>query len=549
MVFWVFWQKSRRTAIATGTIVATLFLSTPVPGSAHSGSSPDRDPRGSARPSNLLHLSQQTPSPLQQVNSVSDLSDVRPTDWAFAALQSLAQRYNCLLAYPDNRYQGDRSLTRYEFAAGLNLCLNRIAESIGNSGADLEGEDLSRIRRLQAEFSSELATLRGRVDALEIRTDSLAANQFSATTQLVGEASFFLSGALGDEKANDSGESVQENTTLDYRSRLIFNTSFTGKDLLKTFLVSANSARLGGEVTGTNMTRLAFDVNTNGSVILGKTFYRFPVGDNWRVNVDAVGGGFNANVPTFNEFFTPEITGALSRFGRFNPIYRQGLGGSGLTLTYSPNSAISLSLGYLAPDASEPTGGNGLFDGRFAALGQVAFKPSDRFRVGVTYVRSYAPGSQVAVSGAIGSQLANRPFGETATSADHFGVQTSVGIGSHLILGGWAGLTLARAEDKGVGVRQGDDATIFNWAVTLAAPNLDDRGSRAGIVLGQPPKVTDNDGGESDEDTSFHFEGFYRYQIAPGIAIEPGFLAIVNPEHDADNDAIWIGNLRTIFLF
>ena len=48
-------------------------------------------------------------------------------------------------------------------------------------------EDLATLQRLQEEFSAELATLRGRVDALEARTAELEANQFSTTSKLEGE--------------------------------------------------------------------------------------------------------------------------------------------------------------------------------------------------------------------------------------------------------------------------------------------------------------------------------------------------------------------------
>jgi len=57
---------------------------------------------------------------IEQVTSVSQLSDVQPTDWAFQSLQSLVERYGCIAGYPDGTYRGNRSLTRYEFAAGLN---------------------------------------------------------------------------------------------------------------------------------------------------------------------------------------------------------------------------------------------------------------------------------------------------------------------------------------------------------------------------------------------------------------------------------------------
>jgi len=51
-----------------------------------------------------------------QVTSVSQFSDVQPTDWAFQALQSLVERYGCIAGYPNGTYRGNRALTRYEFA-------------------------------------------------------------------------------------------------------------------------------------------------------------------------------------------------------------------------------------------------------------------------------------------------------------------------------------------------------------------------------------------------------------------------------------------------
>jgi hypothetical protein len=140
-----------------------------------------------------------------QVTSVSQFSDVQPTDWAFQALQSLVERYGCIAGYPNGTYRGNRALTRYEFAAGLNACLDRVNELIATATAELvRKEDLATLQRLQEEFSAELATLRGRVDALEARTSELEANQFSTTTKLSGEAIFSVSQAFGDRVANST---------------------------------------------------------------------------------------------------------------------------------------------------------------------------------------------------------------------------------------------------------------------------------------------------------------------------------------------------------
>jgi hypothetical protein len=68
----------------------------------------------------------ETDAAFDQVTSVSQLSDVQPTDWTFQALQSLVERYGCIAGYPDGTFKGNRPLSRYEFAAGLNACLDRI---------------------------------------------------------------------------------------------------------------------------------------------------------------------------------------------------------------------------------------------------------------------------------------------------------------------------------------------------------------------------------------------------------------------------------------
>ena len=94
------------------------------------------------------------------VSSVSQLSDVRPTDWAFTALQSLVERYGCIAGYPDSTFRGKQATSRYEFVAGLNACMDKINEIISAGLSDKVGkEDLATLQKLQEEFAAELATL------------------------------------------------------------------------------------------------------------------------------------------------------------------------------------------------------------------------------------------------------------------------------------------------------------------------------------------------------------------------------------------------------
>lgn len=70
---------------------------------------------------------------LGQVTNVNQLRDVAPTDWAYEALSSLVERYGCISGFPNQTYRGSQPLSRYEFAAGLNSCLNQIERLIASS--------------------------------------------------------------------------------------------------------------------------------------------------------------------------------------------------------------------------------------------------------------------------------------------------------------------------------------------------------------------------------------------------------------------------------
>lgn len=137
-----------------------------------------------------------------QVTSVSELSDVGQTDWAYQALRSLVERYNCLAGYPDATYRGDRAMSRYEFAAIFKLCLDRITELIANSSDYVRREDLLTLQRLQKDFAAELANVEGRVYNLEMRTAALESQQFSTTTRLNAQFITAISDSLGNSVGN-----------------------------------------------------------------------------------------------------------------------------------------------------------------------------------------------------------------------------------------------------------------------------------------------------------------------------------------------------------
>jgi len=477
---------------------------------------------------------------MSQVTSVSQLSDVRPTDWAFQALQSLVERYGCIVGYPDGTYRGNRALTRYEFAAGVNACLDKITQLIGSTGNLVTRDDLAILQRLQEEFAAELATLRGRVDGLEARTAELEANQFSTTTKLAGEAIFAVSDTFVGDGLDFDDDQDDTVTNLGYRVRLNFNTSFTGRDLLRTRLQALNVPNYGA-ATGTNMARLGFDGNDNSQFTLDELYYRFPIG-----GVTAFVGPKGLDLDEIADTVTPfnsTGTGAISRFGVRNPAVFRGPQGAGASLTFNLGS-LRATAGYLAgdSDAPNPAEGRGVFNGSFSALGQLGFF-SKPFDLAFTYTHKYNRAGDVGIMGGTGSSLANRPFGQATTQADNYGVQVNFKPSPRFQLGGWYGYTKAEQLRGG-----GNDATIQNGAITLALADFGRQGNLLGFVFGVPPKVTESDVARN-RNTSYHLEGFYRFQVNDFISVTPGVYVIMNPEHNNRNDDIWVGLLRTTFSF
>jgi len=525
---------------------AMLFVNTAAFASETSSSSEINQPQVLANPDTKAT----NIAPVQaigQVTSVSQFSDVQPTDWAFQALQSLVERYGCIAGYPNSTYRGNRALTRYEFAAGLNACLNRVNELIATATGDLvKKEDLATLQKLQKDFSAELTTLRGRVDSVEAKTAELEANRFSTTTKLNGEVVIAIASVISGNTVN--GQKVNQNTILADRVRLNLDTSFTGEDLLRTRLQATNLDPFSKTATFTpeGDFRFAGGNNSNG-VVIDALLYQFFLSKKTGVTLEANAGAIDDFTNTVNPYLDGDGgSGALSHFGTRNPIYYL-VNGTGIGIKHEFSDNLELSLGYLANDAASSQPGSGLFNGAYGAMAQLTVKPSDQITLGLTYINAYK--NTFFANGSGGSNNANNNILQNASS-NSYGIEVSFQPSSKFVIGGWAGLTKARV----LSVTPGD-AEIWNYAVTLAFPDLGKKGNIVGIIVGMEPKVTSvssslsNAGINKDPDTSYHIEGFYQYSLSDNITITPGIIWLTAPDHNNQNDDIVIGTVRTTFTF
>jgi hypothetical protein len=470
-----------------------------------------------------------------QVTSVSQLSDVQPTDWAFQALQSLVERYGCIAGYPDGTFRGNRALTRYEFAAGLNACLAKVEELIGTSSDSLASkEDLRVLQKLQEEFAAELAVLRGRVDSLEARASELEANQFSTTTKLNASVIFGLQGGTLDG-------SDREQITFSQRTRLVLETSFTGKDKLFTRLDTNTVESPLDDRTG--LGRLSYAGPNGSDFDLSFLAYTFPIGEKFNAIV-----GFDLLLIDTHPMHNPLFgngTGALSAFADRNPIFRQPTyGGAGLTWNLTDD--LSWGFMYSAGNPADPSLGSGLFDGSFSASTSINYTRGN-FSGGVFYSRSYYSDTDLGdgpapLMGALGTSNSRSAFGGDSVDSDNIGVQMSYRISDGLSAFGWFGYTQARnAKDIN------ENLDVTNWAFGLAFPDLIKEGSLGGLIIGQPPAVVSGEGYDEDDQLPFHVEALYKFAVNDNIYVTPGVIAVFNA--DDDDDTAFVGVVRTEFKF
>jgi len=553
--------EAKSSIVRTVTCLSFLTTLSVVPSLAHSetlSSFTNSDPY------QAIQLRTEPQTTAQNVTSVSQLSDVKPTDWAFTALQSLVERYGCIAGYPDRTYRGSLATSRYEFAAGLNACLDKINEIISAGLADkVSKEDLASLQKLQEEFAVELATLRGRVDALDAKTAKLEAQQFSTTTKLTGESIFSLTAGQG------GPNNARSNVTLGNRTRLVLNTSFTGKDLLRTRIEASNNlAAASNSTTLPNSNSLASLLGTNtarigpgpASSFIDNTFalslldYKFPILDN-KVTL------YIAPISFPDEFFTvlsPVASngqGSISRFGRFDPLMRIAGTTSLFAFDWKVSDQFKIQAGYgsSAPSSPTPGGQGGLFGGSTIALVQLLFKPADNLDASVTYANTY---QQFGSNGrsSLGTGLTSSEFITTdGTNAVNGSTRTNSIAGNlawkvtpKLTFHTWGTVIFADA------VNASASTTFTSWIAGLTFNDLFSEGSAASVLFGQPINRS-SVGGLANlgavNSTPYHLELFYRFRASKNISITPGIFWVFNPEGVSTNSTATVGVVRTTFTF
>ncbi len=503
----------------------------------------------------IISLSESKNNSMSQINSVSQLRDVSPTDWAYEALRGLVERYGCIVGYPDQTFRGNRSLSRYEFAAGLNACLNSI-ERILQEGVNVLQEDIELMKRLAQEYQTELANLGARIDNLESRVAFLEDHSFSTNTTLRGENIIVFSGVWGNETAaigEEKGTSITDGQiTANYRTRFDFDTSFSGEDLLKIRLQMGNFPFARG---GSNLTDFNFSAGGENNTSLNKVQYSFPVGDNFKfwlaglkITLDDVSDPLSPYTADFSN-------GSVAFFPSLAPIYLMNdYEGPGAGAYVDITDNLNLGVIYSALNGSNPNQGNGLFNGKYNIATQLTYQIDSNTGIAFAYARDYSGTgdfSDFSMMGYTGVANTDDPFDGNAASSNHYALVWAWQVSSGFNISGWGMFTDSHAEG---GARDGDYAEIWNWKVSFAFPDLFREGNIGVVSVGSPPyasTLTNKNDVETDivatKDTPFLVETFYVFKVNDNISISPAIWVGINPENN--RDPLWVGALRTSFNF
>lgn len=463
-----------------------------------------------------------TPEFMEQVRSVNELSDVQPSDWAYQALKSLVEKYGVIAGYADGTFRGNRALSRYEFAATLNNVMVWMEQYLAQADFNQAREDFATLRRLQETYRRILGDQRDRITNLEAQAGKLEQQQFSTTTTLNGQLVLGLT------------DGSNANATLPTRVRMDLNTSFTGKDLLRTQLEAGNNA--GDSISNRVNTRGPNLLGTNGiladgggldyvevpnTVQVSKLYYSFQPLANVSLTV---GARLNPrDFIDYNRFANDSLKNFNSSFFMSNPLIVQSQvdrpGGAGAAVSWklgeSPWIVRAL---YVATNSGDPTDNQGLFGGNNQGSVEVEYT----FRNLITRLQYTSATVNQTTINAGGMNL------EWALNRQ-FSVFGRVGVGHY------SGFNSVLRENLSL--------TPVTWAVGGTFREIIIPGSVAGLAIGQP--FIEGDIGNA---TQTNVELYYSFDLNDRISFSPALLVVANP-NNRNTGTIFEWVVRLVYAF
>ena len=456
----------------------------------------------------------------EQVTSISQFADVKPTDWAYQALTNLIERYGCVAGYPNGTFAGGKAITRFEAAALLNACLDRVTETT------------DELKKLLAEFEKELAILKGRVDGLDARVGVLEARQFSTTTKLSGIASMVIGGVSNGLVASPDGQvpANGDHITFNYNVNLNLDTSFNGKDLLRTTLRSNNFQNSVFGEDGTAALEDAAEPQNVGADAVGisRLFYQFPIGEAFTATVGAKVRQDDMLAMWPSAYEGDSILDRMHAAGA-SGAYSMNIG-SGVGLSYQKNG-FSLSALYIS---------NQLSSGNSGAVSNTAAETS---------VSGFGSGATTTAQVGYAAKNWGMAFAYNYTQATESSALIDPNAGYEVAGANNLGFS-AYWEPEKTGlipsISAGVGTTYYNgggntstWMVGLVWSDAFRKGNALGMAYGDTQTPGTDPG-------TYAYELYYKVQMSDNISVTPAFFWI---DGSGTNPSSTGGLVKTTFRF
>ena len=461
----------------------------------------------------------------EQVSSINQLSDVQPTDWAYQALSNLVERYGCVAGYANGTFGGGRAMTRYEAAALLNACLDRVTEATDELG------------RLANEFRDELTVIQGKVASLETKVGALEATQFSTTTKLKGEASFILGGVNNAWTPGSTASTNVGNTAFNYDLRINLDTSFTGKDLLRTRLRSGNfSSQPFG--SSSSLFKLDKAESTSDAVKIDRLYYSFPA---LAKGVTLTAGALvrNTEMTWIPSAYKSDVLDFFQLAGAPG-VYNKATGaGFGAQWSQGKKGFVA-GLNYVAQSGADSTKGEFNEKGALNTLAQIGYRAPQwgaafGYRYGTEGTRVRTFNGVLGSSGALAPGQTSNGYALSAYwQPKKSGIIPSVSGGY-----GWNTVSL-NAEGASTPTGATDSQT---WYAGLQWSDVFAKGNSAGFAIGQPGNA------EGLEKDATMWELFYKYRVSDNITVTPAVFYVSNNQALSDTSSNYGGVIQTTFRF
>ena len=373
------------------------------------------------------------------------------------------------------------------------------------------------------DVNEEIATLKGRLDGLEVKQNNFEAGGFSDTTTLDGKATFTL--AAADHNGNYTSNN-SEQVQMQYMYQMNLNTSFTGDDNLYVRLKTGNAS--GWQSTEEQGGYLVSSKGNSDDIKVDKIWYTFPIGER---NTFWIG-------PEIENYYMHATTPSI-----YSPTMKQfTLGGnaaaygastnSGFGWAYNADNGFAVSSNFVSQQTNDANKGLLTDEAKTSWATQVGYtKP--QYSVSAMLNLKYNGwsdsyfGTTKGIERASGANSTNiglrawwRPQ-ETGTATPSI----SVGYDFSDIDG--AASTADQTDMIFVGL---------NWADIFQADD------KIGLAFGQPQTR------EDDVVDPFSYEGYYEYKVNDATAVRTTVFGNSDRDGTAGNDNNGVV-LETTFKF